>query len=136
MGASGICPSMGSLVGKPLKVRMRSSTIIGSLRVEESRKTYGEALVREAIIHCLMGRATHTIHYLGHNTSVSAMLDKLNTVYGAVASYNVLMWKFYQVMQERGKSVSDYLICVKEVLNDIRIKFPTWVTKIESDPNC
>ena len=45
-------------------------------------------------------------------------------------SYNVLMQKFYQVAQERGGSISDYLICVEGVLNDIRMKFPTWMTEM------
>ena len=80
--------------------------------VEESWKIYGEALVREAIIHSLKGKAAHTICYLGHNTSVSAMLDKLNAVNGAIESY-VLMQKFYQVTRERGESISNYLIHVE-----------------------
>ena len=63
--------------------------------VEESWKTYGEVLVREAIIHSPKGKAANTICYLGHNASVLAIPDKLNTVYGAIASYDVLMWKFY-----------------------------------------
>ena len=101
--------------------------------VGDSQKTYGKALVREAIIHSHKGKATHTICYLGHNASVSDMLNKLNTIYAVVVSYDVLTWKFYQVAQEQGESVSDYLICIEGVLNDIKNKFLTWVTEIESD---
>ena len=50
--------------------------------VEDSWKTYGEALVREVIIHSLKGKAVCTTPYLGHNASMLAMLNKLNTVYG------------------------------------------------------
>ena len=60
------------------------------------------------------------------------MLDKLNTVYGPVVIHNIIMQTFYQVTQDRGESVSDYLICVEGVLNDIKTKFPTSVTEIES----
>ena len=60
-------------------------------KVEDSQKMYGEAIVREAIICSLKGKVAHTIHYLGHNTSVLAMINKLNTVYGVVVSYDVLM---------------------------------------------
>ena len=49
-------------------------------KVEESWKTYEDALVWEAIIHSLKGKAVHTIHYLEYNTSALAMLDKLNIV--------------------------------------------------------
>ena len=59
--------------------------------VEESRKTYGEALVREVLISSLKSKVAHTICYLGYNASMSAMLDKMNTVYSAVVSYDVLM---------------------------------------------
>ena len=72
----------------------------------DSQKMYGEALVREAMIHSLKGKVACTICYLGHNASMSAMLNKLNTVYGAVASYDLLMQKVYQVTQEWGESIS------------------------------
>ena len=52
---------------------------------------YEEALVREAIIYSLKGKLACTICYLGHYTSVSAKFDKLNNVYEAVVSYDVLM---------------------------------------------
>ena len=61
------------------------------------------------------------------------MLDKLNTVYVAIVSYDVLMWKFYQVTQERGECILDYLVHIERVLNDIKTRFPTQVTKMESD---
>ena len=64
------------------------------------------------------------------------MLNKLKIVYGAVASYNVLMQKFYQVTQERGESISDYLIHGEGVLNDIKTKIllpSDWNIDIESD---
>ena len=64
---------------------------------------------------------------------VSAMINKLNTVYRAVASYYVLMQKFYQVTQEWGESVSIYLIHIEGVLNYVKTKFQTWVTEMESD---
>ena len=89
--------------------------------------------MREALIHSLKGKVVHTNCYLGPNTSMSAMLGKLNTVYEAIVSYNVLMHKFYPVTQEQGESISDYLICIEGVLNDIKTKFPIWVTEMESD---
>ena len=85
----------------------------------------GEALVREAIIVSLKDNVAYTIHYLGHHTSISTMLNELNTVYGVVASYDMLIWKLYQVTQERGESTSDYLIHVEGVLNVIKMKSPT-----------
>ena len=77
------------------------------------------------MVHSLKGMVTNTIYYLGHKASMLAMLDILNTAYEAMKNYNVLMQKFYQVTQERGESVSNYLIHVEGVLNDIKTKFPT-----------
>ena len=48
-------------------------------------------------------------------------------------SYDVLIQKFYQVTQEWGKSMSDYLIHVEGVLNDIKTKFLAQVPEMESD---
>ena len=57
--------------------------------------------MREAIICSFKGKVAHTICYPGHDTSVLAILDKLNGVYGAVASYDMLIQKSYQVAHER-----------------------------------
>ena len=38
--------------------------------------------MREAMIHSLKGKVAWTIYSLGHSTSMSAMLDKLDTVMG------------------------------------------------------
>ena len=125
--------NMVSSVGNLIRVKMRSNMSNGFLRWKIPGKTYGEALVREAIIHSLKGKAAQTIHYLGHNASVSAMITKLNTVHGAVVSLAVLMQKFDQVDQEWDESISNYLIHVEGVLNDIKHKFPTQVPEMESD---
>ena len=37
-----------------------------------------------------------------------AMIDKLNTIYRAVVSYDILMQKFYKVAQDGGESISNY----------------------------
>ena len=81
----------GIFSGKPLQGKNEVQYDQWIFEVEESWKTYGEAWVREAIIHSLKGKAAHTICYLGHNNSLSFMLYKLNTIYGAIASYNMLM---------------------------------------------
>ena len=101
--------------------------------VEDSWQMYEEVLVREAIIHSLRGKAAFTICYLGYNPSFLARIDKLNTVYRVVASYDILMQKFYQIIQEQGVSISNYLILIEGVLNDIKTKFPNPVTEMESD---
>ena len=62
---------------------------------------YGEALVREAIICSLEGKVAHTICNLGHNASMLAMVNKLNTVYGAVVSYNVLIQNSIRSIRSR-----------------------------------
>ena len=43
------------------------------------------------------------------------------------------MQKFYQVTQERGESISNYLIHVEGVFNDIKTKFLSQLTQIASD---
>ena len=48
------------------------------------------------------------------------MLDKLNAIYGAVVSHDVLMQRLYQVTQQWDESMSNYLICVGGVLSGIK----------------
>ena len=117
-------PKYGIFSGDPPQGKINVQYDQWIFEVEESWMTYGEALVREAIIHSLKGKAACTFCYLGHHASVSVMLDKLNTVYGTMLSCNMLMCKCYQVAQERSDSLSDYLICIEGVLNGIETKFP------------
>ena len=94
-------PKYGIFSGEPHHGKNEVQYDQWIFEVKESWKMYGEVPVREAIIHSLKGKVAQTIHYLGHNSTMLAMLNKLNTVYGAIVIYDMLMRKFYQVTQER-----------------------------------
>ena len=88
-------PKYGVFSGEPTWGKNEVQYDQWIFEVEESRKIYGEVFVREAIICYLKCKVAHTICYMGHNASMPAMFDEMNIVYGAVASYNTLMQKFY-----------------------------------------
>ena len=59
-------PRYGIFSGEPPQGKIKVQYDQWIFEVEDSWKMYGEALVREAIIHSLKGKAAHTISYLGH----------------------------------------------------------------------
>ena len=71
--------------------------------VKCSRGNYGEVTLWEWITRFLKGKVSDTIQYLGEDASVSIILEKLETVYGAVASYDILMKRFYHLSQDKGR---------------------------------
>ena len=54
----------------------------------------GEAL-RLVIVHSLWGAVADLVWYLGPHAPVSDIINKLELVYGTVASFDVLMQNFY-----------------------------------------
>ena len=62
--------------------------------------------------------------YLGSDVSVARMISKLETIYGTVASYDVLMQNYYKISMDPKECVQAYATRMEGALNQIRTKFP------------
>ena len=56
---------------------------------------YPESVVWESIMRSLKGEAADMAQYMGPTASVSNILEKLSVIFGTIASFNVLMQKFF-----------------------------------------
>ena len=76
--------------------------------------------------------AVDMVRFLGPVPSVKAILDKLNSLYSSVSSFDIMMQGFYRKFQERGKSVTCYLVRLEGKLNEIQVKHPNRVSEVET----
>ena len=93
-------------------------------KVRSVQKNYGKVILSEAITNSLRGTAAESVQYMGPTASVTEIMDKLMTIYGKVASFNVLMQQFYGLQQEKGEHVAPFLTRIEDTMSDIHSKYP------------
>ena len=59
------------------------------------------------------------VRFLGPTPSVKAILDKLDSLYGLVCTFDVMMQGFYRESLERSKSVACHVARLEGKLNEI-----------------
>ena len=85
---------------------------------------YPESVIQESIVRSLKGAVTDMARYMGPTASASDILQKLMVIFGMVASFNVLMQKFYKVTQGNHKKVPSFATRLEGTLNQIWLKCP------------
>ena len=69
---------------------------------------------------------------LGPAPSVDAILDKLDSLYDLMSTFDVMIQGFYRESQGRSKSVSHYVARLEGKLNEIQVKHPNTVSAAET----
>ena len=65
-------------------------------KVQCIKDNYPEVVVWESIIQLLKGATADMARYMEPTTSVDHMLHKMSVIFGTMASFGVLMQKFYK----------------------------------------
>ena len=89
-------------------------------------------LIREAIIRSARGQAADIVCFLGTKTDLEKNISKLETTYGTVSWYDVLMQQFYGVHMEKVEKVQSYATRMEGSLNQIQVKFPRMTSDREA----
>lgn len=120
--------------GKPPKLPMfRSNTDLQKDEVHYSywkfavntiRPQYEESMVMEAIVQSLRGMAAHLIMFMGTRKTVADVLEKLDTVYGNVQSFDTMMQTLYKFSQLHNEEVAHFATRLEGGLAEIRGEFP------------
>ena len=92
--------------------------------VKTLQPSYGENLLREGILRSLKGTAADLVRYLGPQASLQKILDKLETVYGAVSTFDQLMLGLYSLKQEKAEKIQQFATRLEEAVNQIALQFP------------
>ena len=77
----------------------------------------------------LRGTAANLVWYMGPGASIAEILDKLMTIYGMVASFNVLMQLFYGLQQEKGECVTSFLTRIEGTMSHMNSKYPNRISE-------
>ena len=72
------------------------------------------------------------VRCLGPAPSIDAILDKLDSLYGLVSNFDVLMHGFYRESQGKSKSIACYIARLEGKLNEIQVKHPNRVSEVET----
>ena len=100
-------------------------------KVQCMKDHYLKLVVQESIVRSLKGAVADMARYMGPTASVSKILQKLTVIFGMVASFDVLMQKFYKVMQGNHEKVPSFTIRLEGTLNQIELKCPRWIANCE-----
>ena len=102
-----------------LSQKERPCTISGLLK----SAIYGLVIRRE-----FSGR----VWFLGPAPSVEAILNKLDSLYISVSTFDVMMQEFYRESQRRNESITCYVTRLEGKLNEIQVKHLDRVFKVET----
>ena len=92
--------------------------------VREAQTRFPESTVRNWISRSLRGPPTDAVRSLGPYASITSILNKLETMHGAVAPYDVVMRKLFGLSQSKGESVTNFAIRIETTLANIRRDHP------------
>ena len=82
------------------------------------QQNYAKPLVREAIVQSVKGQAADVVCFLGTSAAVK-IITKLETAYGTILKYDVLMQHFYGVHMEKSEKVQSYSTRIEGSLSQI-----------------
>ena len=84
------------------------------------------------IIRSFKGDATDMVRFLGPALSVNVILDKLDSLYSSMPTFDVMMQGFYKGSQEKSESIACYVARLEGKLNEIWVKHPSMVSEAET----
>ena len=84
------------------------------------------------MVWSLKSDAADMVRYLGPALSVDAIMDKLDSLYGSVSTFDVMMQGFCRVSQGRSESVAHYIARLEDKLNEIHVIHSNRVSKTET----
>ena len=105
MGFHSKPPALSLLSGEEVPRKQEISFNRWLFEVRTIQQSYAEPLVREAIVQSDKGQAADLVCFLGPNATVEKTISKVETAYGMVLGYDVLMQHFYRVHREKNEKV-------------------------------
>ena len=98
--------------------------------VRDTQARFPEPTIRNWISRSLRGPPADVVRNLGPQATVKDILHKLETMHGAVASFDVMMKKLFSLSQEKAETVTNYAIRLETTIASIHQDHP-----IPDDPS-
>ena len=83
-------------------------------------QSHKEVTLWEGTVQSLHEAVANLFCYLGLQALVSEIVSKLVPVYGTVASFDILMQKFYKLQEGKSEGVTFYVTQLEEALNMVQ----------------
>ena len=100
-GGPGHIPHLNQFSGEVPQGKSEVSFDQWVLEHKSILKSYGETILQETMTQSLWGTMANSVWYLSLGASVTDILLKLMTMCGTVASFDILMQRFYGLQQTR-----------------------------------
>ena len=91
-------------------------------RVQSVIRQYTKAALKEGILRSLTGGAANAIRFLGPESGVGDILDRLEHQYGSSDSSHTLLHEYFQITMEKGETINNFSIRLEGALNKVRRK--------------
>ena len=88
------------------------------------RDDYSRQNAMEGVRRSLRGQAADMVRYLGPTATVGDVVDKLDVIYGRIATLDVLMQDFYSLVQQKNEKISTFVARLEGAMNHIRQLHP------------
>ena len=88
-------------------------------------QSHTEVNLREGIVWSLCRAVADLVQYLSPQTLVTEIINKLELMYGTVASFDILMQNIYTLQQGKTEKVTLYVTLLEEALNVVQQEYLT-----------
>ena len=125
LGALGTpCLAIFSDVDPPL-LKWEANYIQWAFEVWRLLSCYQEEVLWEGMIQLLKDDTADVVRYLGPAPSVDAIWDKLDSLYGSVSTFDVMIQGFCREYQGRSESIAWYVARLEGKLNESHVNI--WI---------
>ena len=103
----------------------------GPFEIRSVMQSHTEATFREGIVQSLCGAMADLIWYLDLQALVAEIINKLELVYGIMASFDILMKIFYKLQHGKAENVMLYVTQLEGALTAVQQEFPMMLSLSE-----
>ena len=98
--------------------------------VKQAMVKFPETLVLNWISRSLRGSPAEIVRSLGPDATVKAILQKLEMMHGAVAPFDVMMRRIFNISQAKGENVTQYATKLESAVASVRRDHPIQVVQV------
>ena len=119
----GKMPKISTLSGDPTQ-KGEVSFEQWVFEVKSVTQSHNEVTLQEGMLQSLHEATATLVQYLGLQALVSEIINKLELTYGTMASFDILMQKFYKLQQDKAEKVTFFVTCLEGALDVVQQEYP------------
>ena len=93
-------------------------------KVNRARRDVTDQAVRSALISAVRGEASGYLEYIGLDSPLDELIQKLKERYSAIAPHDTLVCQFHQLVQDKGEAIRDFAGRIEKVFRKLHTQNP------------